>query len=230
MISVIIPCFKCHTSFEEDMQYLKDNITKSGLSIRVVVVDDGSEQADRILKTCLNLGFQYLRLKSNMGKGYAVRYGVKHSKAQHILYTDADIPYDFENVLKACSLILSGTVDLVIGDRTLKESKFYSMMPFVRNVGSKLFSAFVRAIAIRGFGDTQCGLKAISAASAQEIFKNIRTSGFAFDVEILRKAKKRNLKIEKIPVKFRKREMSSVTLGKAIRTCLDVIIIALSKY
>jgi hypothetical protein len=68
---------------------------------------------------------------------------------------------------------------------------------------------FVRLLFGSVYGDTQCGLKAFKKESAKNLFSQIHHNGFSFDLELLLKAKKRALKIYKLPVQLRKTETTS---------------------
>jgi dolichyl-phosphate beta-glucosyltransferase len=226
VVSIVIPCFYCHQSFEEDIQYLVSNLNQSGFDFEIILVNDGSPDEERIREVCSMLNITLLSHHSNLGKGAAVKTGMKSARGNVIVFTDMDVPYGFENLKMACDLILSSRVQVVTGDRTLDESDFFNKMPFYRNFGSKMFSVLVKMIVVRGFADTQCGLKAFSNEVAKKISAQLRTNGFAFDVEILKICRINRLSVFKIPVQLRKREMSSVTIFKATRMVLDLFKIA----
>lgn len=226
MISIIIPCFQCHASFEEDMQYLVSNLNLAGFDFEIIMVNDGSPDEERIREACSMLNITLLSHHTNLGKGAAVKTGMKSARGEVIVFTDLDIPYRFENMKQACELVLSSRAQVVTGDRTLGESDFFNKMPFYRNFGSKVFSVLVKLIVLRGFEDTQCGLKAFSSEASKNISAQLRINGFAFDVEILKICKINRLSVFKIPVQLRKREMSSVTILKATRMIVDLFKIA----
>ena len=48
--------------------------------------------------------------------------------------------------------------------------------------------------------DTQCGFKCFTGEAAQELFSQLKLNGFAFDVEALFLARKRNMKVVEVPI------------------------------
>jgi len=192
----------------------------------VLIVNDGFEDKGRILEVCNKQNFQYLQHDSNKGKGAAVQTGMLNAKGNVCVFTDIDVPYKMQNMLDMIYAVRNGETEVAIGDRSLKQSEFYNKTPFYRNAGSRIFSLFVRSFAVRGFKDTQCGLKVFSSDVVPVLFSTLNIQGFAFDVEILKKCRKNNIVVLKFPVHFRKREASSVTLVKTLKMIIDVLKIA----
>jgi len=77
---------------------------------------------------------------------------------------------------------------------------------------------------MKNIRDTQCGFKMFKKKIAKELFANLETSGFAFDVEILYKAIKKGYKVKEIPVKWYNFEESKVSILKAPFNMLKEII------
>jgi dolichyl-phosphate beta-glucosyltransferase len=50
--------------------------------------------------------------------------------------------------------------------------------------------------------DTQCGFKLFSRQAALELFSKQQVSGFSFDLELLYLARKFNLKVAEVPVRW----------------------------
>jgi hypothetical protein len=57
--------------------------------------------------------------------------------------------------------------------------------------------------------DTQCGFKFFEAAAARRIFSHITTAGFAFDLEVIARARALGLTLEEFPVAWSDQEGSS---------------------
>jgi dolichyl-phosphate beta-glucosyltransferase len=64
----------------------------------------------------------------------------------------------------------------------------------------KSFNRLVRWLVLPDFKDTQCGFKLFKKEAAREIFTRIKTSGFAFDVEVLLLARQLGYKVAEVPV------------------------------
>ena len=74
----------------------------------------------------------------------------------------------------------------------------------------KIFNRIVRLLVLEGFKDTQCGFKLFSGEAARTLFKNTRVNRFAYDVEILALAKKRNYRVSEVPVRWLNSSASKV--------------------
>jgi dolichyl-phosphate beta-glucosyltransferase len=95
----------------------------------------------------------------------------------------------------------------------LPESKYFSKIKGARKLGSSIFTFFVGRFITTGFSDTQCGIKGFRGKVADDLFSVAKLNGFAFDVEILYIALKRNYDIKRLPVHFRStHDDSSVSL------------------
>ena len=137
------------------------------------------------------------------------------AKGDFRIFTDADIPFDFEAIEKVVFYLKEKEFDVVIGDRRLPESKYFKKIKGRRKLASTIFTGFVGRFVTTGFSDTQCGLKGFSARVADDLFSVSRINGFAFDVELLYIALKRNYDIKRVPVHFRSnQDESSVSLLK----------------
>jgi len=64
----------------------------------------------------------------------------------------------------------------------------------------KTFILFVKSMLFKEFSDTQCGFKLFKASVAKDIALELKIDGFAFDVEVLYIAMKKNYKIKEVPV------------------------------
>jgi dolichyl-phosphate beta-glucosyltransferase len=87
----------------------------------------------------------------------------------------------------------------------------------------RVYNLFVRALALPGLRDTQCGFKLWSAPAALEAFTAARLDGFSFDVEALYLARKRGYRIAEIPVTWRNDAASRVGLGGGSRAFPDLL-------
>ncbi len=83
---------------------------------------------------------------------------------------------------------------------------------FLRRVSSRIFTSFVSRIVVTGVMDTQCGFKGFRRDVAHALFSRSRIDRFAFDVEIIYIAFKKNLDVKRLPVGLTSNESSSVRL------------------
>ncbi len=225
-LSIVVPSYNSSSVLEKNLPYLKSYLDQQNYAYEVIVVDDGSEDREQTQEVVLSMGLRYLRMDENCGKGCAVRHGILHAEGDFVIFTDADVPFE----TSAISLILKyldlKEFDLVIGDRGLEESEYFSRISSNRRFGSSFFTFFVGRFVTTGFSDTQCGLKGFRAEVAKKLFSVARINGFTFDVELLYIALKWNLDIKKIPVKLRSQDGSSVNIWRhGFRMVWDLLVI-----
>ena len=189
----------------------------------VVVIDDGSTDrtasvADKLLATLPH--HRVLRLPVNQGKGAAVRAGIATSRTPYTAYMDADMAID----PLAIPLLLDGLEhsDIAVGSRALPDSMVETAY-VVRTLISRLFNEIVTTGTGLGLKDTQCGFKAFRTPVARLLFHLVRIDRFAFDVEILARARRLGLDISEVPVHWKHVEGSTVhPLHDSVRMVSDV--------
>lgn len=212
MLSIVIPCYNDAETLRGQLPGLVKYLSDRNIENEVIIVDDGSLSSKEIESVAGNLGCLFLSNKINQGKGAAIRLGMQHAKGDFRIYTDVDIPFQFESIEKFLHYLRVKEFDVVMGDRTLAESRYFIDISPVRKFGSTVFTFLVGRFVTTGLFDTQCGLKGFRAEIANDLFSVSRIKGFAFDVEILYVALKRNYDIKRLPVRLRCQEGSSVRL------------------
>jgi hypothetical protein len=113
---------------------------------------------------------------------------------------DADMAID----PRAIPLLLEGlsTSDIAIGSRALADSMVESRY-LVRSLMGGLFNRLVTTGTGLGLHDTQCGFKAFRTPVARLLFHLVRIDRFAFDVEVLVRARALGLTITEVPVQWK---------------------------
>ena len=183
-------------------------------TFEIIIADDGSEDQGMTKEIAQNFNCIYTYTKKNFGKGSSIRQGMQIAQGKYRIFTDADIPYDLRAIEKIMHHLSVQEYDLVIGDRTLPDSKYYTEISKLRKTASKIYSFVVGRFIAGGMFDTQCGIKGFNEKSATNIFGLTRINGFACDVEILYIALKKNYDIKKIPVQLRSQDGKTVHIAK----------------
>lgn len=211
-LSIIIPSYKNALVLENNLPYLFQNLMQCNFSFEVIVVDDGSNDNGKTKEVADKFNCIYILSEQNKGKGNAVRLGMQNAKGRFRIFTDADVPYQFTNVKNMLHYLDFKEFDMVVGDRTLKDSKYFSEITASRSIGSKIFSFIVGRFIAGGQFDTQCGLKGFRDSVADDLFSVSRINGFTLDVELFYIAYKRNYDIKCIPVELRSNDGNSVNV------------------
>lgn len=229
MLSIILPSYKGNDILSRNLPLLIEYLAGKNIEHEIIVVDDGSDDNDATKKVAEQYGAIYLENGKNMGKGAAVRKGMLYAKGQFRIFTDADIPFEFEAFERFLYYLDFKEFDMVIGDRTLPGSAYFNEISKTRKLSSNFFTFLVGRFVTTGMFDTQCGMKGFRADVAEDLFSVNRVNGFAFDVELLYIALKRNYDIKRLPVKLRTNEPSTINLAKeGITMVADILTLKLN--
>lgn len=223
-VSVILPAYNCAEDIAQSVCTLKEFFRTSGLSGEVIVVDDGSKDGTAEAVPT-GEGIVLLRLQKNSGKGAAIRLGMLKAQGQARIFTDADLPFGIESILRASYLILERGHPAVIGDRMLPGST-YSHAGLLRR-GISAFAGFVfRTLITGGFYDTQCGLKGFRGDVAEGLFSITRIHRFATDVEMIYLLLKYHFDLKRMPVQLRAQSPSTVrVIRDSLRAAVDILLL-----
>lgn len=215
-LSIVLPVFNSAAYISQSAATLYSYLTsRTNFSFELIFVDDGS--ADNTADTIFALNLpntSVIRLPCNQGKFGALAVGMAATKGRCCVFTDGDLPYEVEAISYIANTILQRGIHLVIGDRTLSGSEYTERLSFVRSLGTRAFTFFVRVLVAGGLFDTQCGIKGFRGDVARELFPLIRDRGFSGDVELLYIALKYNLEIKRVPVRLRRQAPSSVSVTR----------------
>ena len=135
----------------------------------------------------------------NQGKGYAVRNGILNARGKVILFTDADLSSPISEAAKLFAALEKGA-DVAIGSRWLDPSLQFQRQSLKRQLMSRTFNLFTRAVLTFPYHDTQCGFKAFTRRAAEMIFPLQRITRWGFDAEIIYLAHHLKLKVAEVPV------------------------------
>ena len=212
-VSLVIPVHNGADFVAESVDEARRFLDRKCPAYEIVVVDDGStDGTQETLEPVLNERVKLIRLAVNAGKFGALKAGMAVATGNCRVFTDADLPYDLEAVPYIASLVNGHGYDVVVGDRTLPESKSLSNSRVVRRLSSRVFSFCVRLLVTGGLFDSQCGIKGFRGEVAEALFPLVTDNGFSGDVEILYIALKHNLSIRRIPVRLQRASPSTVRL------------------
>ncbi len=221
--SIIIPAYNEERTIERAIRETISVFEELSKPYEIIVVDDGSSDktagiAQRLAES--NASLILVRLSKNQGKGAAVRVGVERSTGEVILFFDADLathPAEFKKFIPALD-----ENDIVIGSRTARGSVIAKRQPLYRVLLGKLFNKIaVRWYLGLPFNDTQCGFKAFHKKT-KYLFRDLKSNGWAFDAELLVRARQENLRIAEIPVEWRHGRESRVRLRDVIQIVREI--------
>jgi glycosyltransferase involved in cell wall biosynthesis len=169
---------------------------------RVVVANNGSTDGTGDVADKLAAQFNDVKhlLLNQRGRGRALRLAWTTSAADVCCYTDVDLSTDLLHLRPLIDAIVVEGYDIATGSRLLPESKIKRGLK--RDVISRLYNLFVKAVLGTTFSDAQCGFKAVSRRAIDEILPQVKDQAWFLDTELLVLAEKQGYRIKDIPVKW----------------------------
>ena len=162
------------------------------------------------------------------GKGAAVRAGMLAANGDLVVFADADMATP-PNQLPALLAALD-RADVALGSRFQPDgSDQRASQPPLRRVLGRLFHALAAAWVSGPVRDTQCGFKGFRREAARDLFGRQQITSIVFDVELIYLARRRNYRLEVVPVRWTDRRGSRMRArpGLALRVAWDLFRIPL---
>jgi glycosyltransferase involved in cell wall biosynthesis len=189
---------------------------------RVIVVDDGSE--DATAEVAAQAGALLVRHSQTCGPGAATMTGIEAARrlgARLLITIDGDGQHDSADIPALLRPLEEGWADVVFANRFGGRNA----IPWIRRGFNFLGNVVTFITAHVWLRDSQCGFKAFGSKALWEI--DLRMHGFEFCTEIVREAVQRRWRIAIIPTKVM---YSEYTLAKGqsfahgVRTALRILL------
>lgn len=224
--SVIIPALNeerfLQDTAEEVLEYLGES------SELIIVTDPSSDRTEDIAEELAEKYSKIVHLKKNErhGKGRAIEEGIRESKYSKVAFMDADNATTPDQLQKIIEPVEDG-FDLAIGSRYLEESD--TKRKKYREIPSKVFNLFTSKALGTEIRDHQCGFKAFNKEKIQEMI-SLEDGGFPWDLELLYKARKQDMKIKEVPVRWRSKQGSEVTARTYLSFMNKIYFLSLDRF
>ena len=193
-ISVIIPVFNEQDAIEKVIGDIPGH-----LPTEIIVVDNGS--TDQTAKLAAAMGARIVR-ENRRGYGSACLAGIAATNNPDIVvFLDGDYSDHPNEMPDLIAPILANRADLVIGSRVLGNSEPGALMIQAR-FGNRLATTLIKIL----FGVSYTDLGPFRAIRYRALIDlDMRDKTFGWTVEMQVKAARKALKIQEMPVSYRKR-------------------------
>ena len=209
VISIIIPCLNEKRTIYNVLNKLKKlKFEKFNLVVEIIVVDGGSVDGSiEVIKKFKDFKFYKL---NKAKKGEVIKYGIKKSKGDVIVFFPSDDEYEVADINKVIEPIFLNQSKVVYGSRMIKSmslddelQKIYKNNFITKNLskyGGKLINLFILFFFNKSISDPFTSVKAFDSKLLKEL--TLKTKGFELDFEIFVKLyKKKNFFLE-VPINF----------------------------
>jgi dolichyl-phosphate beta-glucosyltransferase len=218
--SLVFPTYNPGPALDRTWAAVREFLRGQSDPWEVLFVCDGCSDGtpDRLAALARRTRDSRIRILSyapNRGKGYAVRHGLAAARGTRRVFTDVDLAYRFEDVVRVTDELKCGA-GLAVASRDHPDSLIQVPVKFLgyayrRRLQSRLFGTIARTLLPVGLTDTQAGLKGMTAEVAQLVLPRLRCNGFGFDCELLTACARLGVDVAPVPVCVRYEDATSTT-------------------
>lgn len=200
-ISIIIPVHNEETRITRCLERSLSYCRMKRWNFEIIVAEDGSTDGTvRIVEYFQSIDdrIKLISFEGKLGKGGAIRNAALVANKEYVGFMDVDLSADISEFDRLLEFMENN--DLVIGSRLLRGNLPTIQRPLYRSFFSYLYSKFFRTLFRLPIYDPQCGFKLFRKNVIPILFKEIKTTGFAFDSELVVKSFSLGLRIKEVPV------------------------------
>ena len=213
-VSVVIPAYNEEEYVERTLTAVTSALERAGIEHEIVLVNDASTDRTAALADAAAAADPRVRVihnPQNLTLGGSLRAGFAAARKELVLYTDADLPFDLEEVPRAVRLLQVQEADMLVAyrfDRTAEGTR--------RALYTWGYSVIIRAL---------FGLKIRDVNFAFKLFRRslldrfvLKSGGSFIDAELVVRTLKAGGQIIQIGVDYfpRTRGESKLASGKVI--------------
>ena len=223
-ISVLVPCF----NEIKTINVILEKIIKSleVYDFEIIIVDDGSrdgsaEEIKKIEKNFTNVLGVYL--STNNGKGKAIQEGLKFCKGDIVIFQDADLEYNPNDIHKLIIPFLEANADVVYGSRFLG-SNYVRLHYFSHYLANKFLTFVSNVFTNLNMTDMETGYKLFKNEVIKSI--DINEKSFGVEPEITMKLAKKGFKFFEVPISYNGRsykEGKKITAKDGVAALLCIV-------
>ena len=219
-VSLIIPSYNEGYIFEGNILKIVSVLKKTKKAWEIIFVEDKGTDNTKLSIEKLVKEIPPLKAifhKKNEGRGKTVSDGIIIAKGKICGYLDVDLEVSEKYIPLFIEEIEDGA-DLVVGKR------FYEggLKNLTRFVLSKVYALAVKSILKLPIDDTEAGYKFFNRKKILPLLSVVKSKHWFWDTEVCAIASLKNLRIEQIPVLFKRRRDKKSTV-KLLPDTIDYI-------
>jgi glycosyltransferase involved in cell wall biosynthesis len=200
LLSIIVPVY----NEEKTLKKIIDKVQKVNLNPikkEIIIVNDHS--SDHTKEVILELKNNYSNIKliehkKNLGKGAAIRTGLKNISGSYIAIQDGDLEYDPNDFKKLLNPILKGKTEVVYGSRLMGNVKGFNIPSHY--YGNKFLSLLTGVLYGKKITDMETCYKLFTKKAISKI--ELKSNKFDIEPEITSKFLKNKEKILELPINY----------------------------
>jgi glycosyltransferase involved in cell wall biosynthesis len=211
IFSIIIPVFNEEKTIITILKEI-NKVNFKNFEKEIIVINDGStDNTGNLLNDNKDLYNVLHSNETNKGKGSAVKLGLKNSNGKYIVFQDADLEYDPNDLLKFEEVFLKFNADGIIGSR-FRYDRYTRSHSILNKIGNLILTLTFNIF----YNTTFTDIYSCYFAFKKDLIDadSLQSEGFVQHAEILCKVIKKGSKFYEVPINYNGRNFSE---GKKIR-------------
>jgi glycosyltransferase involved in cell wall biosynthesis len=208
-ISVVFPMWNEEAYIHRAVKAARDALARATTDHEIIIVNDAStdrtgELADALAREDARI--RVVHQPQNRKLGASLRAGYALATKDLVLYSDADLPFDFQEIERAVRLLEYQQADVLAAYRFDRTSE--GLLRTIYTIG---YSALIRTLFRLRFRDVNFSFKLFRRALLSRIV--LKSEGSFIDAEFLVRAKKAGAQVIQIGVDYFPRTRGQSTLA-----------------
>ena len=204
-LSIVMPVYNESAT----LRYMVERVLTIPLEIagirlerELLCVDDGSSDGSREILAELQGQHPQLRVflhARNMGKGAALRSGIREATGDFVVIQDADLEYDPVDFPILLEPLIQGKADVVFGSRFLGSAP-HRVLYFWHSIGNRALTLLSNCLTDINLTDMETCYKGFRRSVIQSI--PIEEDRFGFEPEIVAKVARTGARIYEVGISY----------------------------
>ena len=214
-LTILIPVYNEVNLLEKLVKNIVN--TFDNITVKYVFIDDGSTDGSddwlskNIPIVCKLYKYDLIFLKKNVGKGFAIRQGIKKIEGDYVLCLDSDLEYDPKDGLEIYEIAKNNNnIDVIYGSRYLG-GKIQLRKNYFHNLAVRINTFIFNILFDQSITDLHTGTKVIKS----KLIKNLELTlnRFGLEIDMSSQIAKKNYNIYEYGISYVERTKSQ---GKKI--------------
>lgn len=211
ILSIIVPVYNEKNTIIKILKKINE-VSFLKFQKEIIIIDDGSSDGtSKLLDENKDLYNALYKKSKNEGKGSAIKLGLSKCTGNFIVFQDADLEYEPEDLLKFEEVFLKFNADAILGSR-FNYNKFTRSHSILNKIGNHILTFIFNIFYNTTFTDIYSCYFSFKKNLINH--NDLKSSGFSQHAEILAKVINKGSKFYEVPINYNGRNK---TEGKKIR-------------